>query len=73
MLIGADGASTSRVLRLLWPDTPPKRWTQVVVYRGLIPRDAVAALRRADGRPLDFNPIDAYTMDVRKNDYACPA
>jgi salicylate hydroxylase len=69
VLIGADGIN-SHVLRLLWPDTPPKRWTQVVVYRGLIPRDAVAALRHADGRPLDFNPIDAYTMDVRKNDYA---
>jgi salicylate hydroxylase len=69
VLIGADGIN-SKVLRLLWPDTPPKRWTQVVVYRGLIPRDAVAALRKADGSPLDFNPIDAYTMDVRKNDYA---
>jgi salicylate hydroxylase len=69
VLIGADGINSS-VLRLLWPDTPPKRWTQVVVYRGLIPRDAVAALRKADGSPLDFNPIDSYTMDVRKNDYA---
>src|SRR6476660_6726769 len=48
VLIGADGIN-SRVLRLLWPDTPPKRWTQVVVYRGLIPRDAVAVLRHEDG------------------------
>jgi len=69
VLIGADGLN-STVLRLLWPDTPPKRWTYVVVYRGMIPRAAVAALKRADGSPLDFNPIDAYTMDVRKNDVA---
>ena len=69
VLIGADGVN-STVLRLLWPDAPPKRWTEVVVYRGLIPRDAVAALRKRDGSPLDFNPIDAYTMDVRKNDFA---
>jgi salicylate hydroxylase len=69
VLIGADGVN-STVLRLLWPDAPPKRWTEVVVYRGLIRRDAVAALRKRDGSPLDFNPIDAYTMDVRKNDFA---
>ena len=69
VLIGADGIN-SAVLRLLWPATPPKRWTEVVVYRGLIPRDAVAALRKRDGSPLDFNPIDSYTMDVRKNEFA---
>ena len=69
VLVGADGIN-STVLRLLWPDAPPKRWTEVVVYRGLIPRDAVAGLRKRDGSPLDFNPIDAYTMDVRKNDVA---
>jgi 2-polyprenyl-6-methoxyphenol hydroxylase-like FAD-dependent oxidoreductase len=69
VLIGADGIN-SAVLRLLWPATPPKRWTEVVVYRGLIPRDAIAALRKRDGRPLDFNPIDSYTMDVRKNEFA---
>jgi salicylate hydroxylase len=69
VLIGADGIN-SKVLRLLWPNTPPKRWTQVVVYRGLAPRDAIASLRKADGSALDYNPIDSYTMDVRKNDYA---
>jgi salicylate hydroxylase len=69
VLIGADGIN-SKVLRLLWPEAPPKRWTEVVVYRGLAPRAAIAALRRADGSPLDFNPIDSYTMDVRKNDRA---
>ncbi len=69
VLIGADGIN-SKVLRLLWPNTPPKRWTQVVVYRGLAPRAAIASLRKADGSPLDYNPIDSYTMDVSKNDYA---
>ncbi len=69
VLIGADGIN-SKVLRLQWPDTPPKRWTQVVVYRGLTPRDAVAALRKADGSPLDYNPIDSYSMDVRRSAFA---
>jgi salicylate hydroxylase len=69
VLVGADGIN-SKVLRLLWPNTPPKRWTQVVVYRGLAPRAAIASLRKADGSPLDYNPIDYYAMDVRKNDYA---
>jgi len=69
VLIGADGLN-SKVLQLVWPNTPPKRWTQVVVYRGLIRRDAVAALRKPDGRPLDYNPIDSNTMDLRKSDYA---
>ena len=45
VLVGADGIN-SKVLRLLWPNTPPKRWTQVVVYRGLIARDRVAALKK---------------------------
>ena len=35
VLIGADGVN-SRVLRLVWPDTPPRRWTYVTCYRGLI-------------------------------------
>jgi salicylate hydroxylase len=69
VVVGADGLN-SKVLRLLWPNTPPKRWTQVVVYRGLAPRAAIASLRKADGGPLDYNPIDYYTMDVIKNDYA---
>ena len=47
VLIGADGIN-SKVLRLLWPNTPPKRWTQVVVYRGLIPRDI--GCRAQEGR-----------------------
>jgi salicylate hydroxylase len=69
VLIGADGLN-SRVLQLLWPRTPPKRWTQVVVYRGLIRRDKVEALKKADGTKLDHNPIDSYTMDVRRSAYA---
>jgi salicylate hydroxylase len=69
VLIGADGLN-SRVLQLMWPNTPPKRWTQVVVYRGLIPRDVVARLRKADGSRLDHNPIDSYTMDFRRSTYA---
>jgi salicylate hydroxylase len=69
VLIGADGIN-SKVLQLLWPRTPPKRWTQVVVYRGLIRREVVAALKKADLTPLDYNPIDSYTMDVRRSAYA---
>jgi len=69
VLIGADGLN-SKVLQLQWPETPPRRWTQVVIYRGLIPRAAVAALTKADGSPLDHNPIDSFSMDVRKNGYA---
>jgi salicylate hydroxylase len=69
VLIGADGIN-SKVLQLVWPHTPPKRWTEVVVYRGLIGRDTVAALKKADGNPADYNPIDSYTMDVRRSPYA---
>ena len=69
VLIGADGLN-SKVLQLQWPHTPPRRWTQVVIYRGLIPRATVAALKKADGSPLDHHPIDSYSMDVRKNGYA---
>lgn len=67
VLIGSDGIN-STVLDQLWPDAPPRRWTECVCYRGLIPREKVAALRKLDGSPLDFNPIDALSMDVRKND-----
>ena len=55
VLIGADGIN-SKVLRLLWPNTPPKRWTQVVVYRGLAPRAAIASLRKADGSAARLQP-----------------
>lgn len=69
VLIGADGIN-SKVLELQWPYTPPRRWTEVTVYRGLIKREDVAALRKADGNPLDNNPVDSFSMDVRKNPYA---
>lgn len=69
LLIGADGIN-SRVLDAVWPDAPPRRWTEVVCYRGLIPREQVRALRKADGSPLNHNPIDSFSMDSRKNDYA---
>jgi salicylate hydroxylase len=68
VLVGADGVN-SRVLQLRWPDAKPRRWTGVSCYRGLIPRDKVAGLRKPDGSPMDNNPIDAYTMDVIKNDH----
>lgn len=69
VLFGADGVN-SKVLELVWPDAPPKRWTEVVCYRGLIPRERVAALRKADGNPLDHNPVDSFSMDTRKNKFA---
>lgn len=69
VLIGADGIN-SKTLRLQWPDTPPRRWTEVTVYRGLIPRDKVAQLTKSDGSAMDNNPIDSFSMDVRKHPYA---
>jgi salicylate hydroxylase len=68
VLVGADGMN-SKVLQLCWPDAKPRRWTGVSCYRGLIPRDKVAGLRKPDGSAMDNNPIDAYTMDVIKNDH----
>ena len=69
VIVGADGAN-SKVQRLVWPNEKPRRWTEVVCYRGLIPRDKVAGIRKADGSPMDNNPIDSFTMDVIKNDVA---
>ncbi len=69
VLVGADGMK-SKVLQLQWPHTAPPRWTEVTCYRGLIPRDKVAALTKADGTPLDYNPIDSFSMDARKHPHA---
>ena len=69
LLVGADGIN-SAVQELLWPDAPPRRWTEVTCFRGLIPRDKVAALTKEDGSPLDHNPINSFSMDARKNDTA---
>jgi salicylate hydroxylase len=66
LLIGADGVN-SQVLEAVWPGVSTKRWTEVVVYRGLAPRDKVAAARKPDGSPLDFNPIETMSMDSREN------
>ena len=65
LLIGADGVN-SRVLEAVWPGVSTKRWTEVVVYRGLVPRDKVAAARKPDGSPLDHNPIETMSMDTRE-------
>ncbi len=67
VLVGADGIN-SETLKLVWPSQRPRRWTEVTCYRGLIPREDVAALRKADGSPLDNNPIDSFTMDRHKTD-----
>jgi salicylate hydroxylase len=69
ILVGCDGAN-SKVLQLVWPNEKPRRWTEVVCYRGLIPRDKVAGIRKADGSPMNNNPIDSFSMDVIKNDVA---
>ena len=46
----------------------PKRWTEVTCFRGLIPRTVVASLRKADGSPLDHNPINSFSMDRHRTD-----
>ncbi len=67
VLIGADGIN-SRVLKLVWPDTPARRWTGALILRGLIRRERVEALRKLDGRPLDHNPVEAVCHDSYKHD-----
>jgi salicylate hydroxylase len=67
VLVAADGIN-SATLQLAWPNPRPKRWTEVTCFRGLIPRAAVAALRKADGSALDRNPIDSFSMDRHRND-----
>jgi 2-polyprenyl-6-methoxyphenol hydroxylase-like FAD-dependent oxidoreductase/predicted heme/steroid binding protein len=67
ILVGADGIN-SVTMQLAWPSPRPKRWTEVTCYRGLIPREAVASLRKADGSPLDNNPIHSFSMDRYKTD-----
>jgi salicylate hydroxylase len=67
VLVGADGIN-SATLQLAWPNPRPKRWTEVICFRGLIPRAAVASLRKADGSPLNHNPIDSFSMDRHRND-----
>ncbi len=69
LLIGADGVN-SQVLEAVWPGVSNKRWTEVTVYRGVVPRDKVATARKLDGSPLDHNPIDASSMDSRDHPYA---
>src|SRR6185437_1420635 len=67
VLVGADGIN-SATLQLAWPNPRPKRWTEVTCFRGLIPRAVVASLRKADGSPLDHNPINSFSMDRHRTD-----
>jgi 2-polyprenyl-6-methoxyphenol hydroxylase-like FAD-dependent oxidoreductase len=67
VLVGADGIN-SATLQLAWPNPRPRRWTEVTCFRGLIPRTVVASLRKADGSPLDHNPIKSFSMDRHRND-----
>ena len=68
VVIGADGLN-SRTRKFVYPEAPPRRWTFVVCYRGLIPRDKVAELTKEDGSPMDFNPINSSSMDARKSEF----
>lgn len=71
VLIGADGIN-SQVLKLVWPDTPPRRFTGSLIYRGVIRRETVATLRKRDGSPLDLNPMDGSFHDLyKRNDSLC--
>ncbi len=67
ILVGADGIN-SMTLQLAWPNPRRKRWTEVTCFRGLIPREDVKALRKSDGSPLDYNPIESFSMDRHKVD-----
>ncbi|WP_247455641.1 NAD(P)-binding protein [Bradyrhizobium sp. 166] len=67
LLVGADGIN-SATLQLAWPNSRPKRWTEVTCFRGLIPRTGVASLRKANGNPLDHNPINSFSMDRHRAD-----
>ncbi len=67
VLVGADGIN-SATLELVWPRLRPRRWTEVICFRGLIPRETVATLLTADGKPLKNNPIDSFSMDRYKTD-----
>ncbi len=67
ILVGADGIN-SATLQLAWPSSRPRRWTGVTCFRGLIPRETVVSLRKADGSPLDNNPIHSFSMDRHKTD-----
>lgn len=69
VVVGADGIN-SKVREAILPDAPPKRWTYVTCYRGLIPRAKVAELTKEDGSQMDFNPINSFSMDSRKNKFA---
>ena len=68
VVIGADGLN-SITRKFVYPEAPPRRWTFVVCYRGLIPREEVAKLTKEDGSPMDFNPIDSKSMDARKSEF----
>jgi salicylate hydroxylase len=68
VVVGADGLH-SRTREFVYPEAPPKRWTYVVCYRGLIPREEVAKLTKEDGSPMDYNPIDSASMDARKTEF----
>jgi salicylate hydroxylase len=68
VVIGADGLN-SKTRPFVYPGAPPRRWTFVVCYRGLIPREKVAKLTKEDGSPMDYNPIDSSSMDARKSEF----
>ena len=68
LVIGADGLN-SVTRQFVYPAAPPRRWTFVVCYRGLIPREEVAKLTKEDGSPMDYNPIDSASMDARKTEF----
>ncbi len=68
LVIGADGLN-SVTRKFVYPDAPPRRWTFVVCYRGVIPREQVAKLTKEDGSPMDYNPIDSKSMDARKTEF----
>ncbi|MBN06820.1 MAG: monooxygenase [Rhodospirillaceae bacterium] len=67
ILVGADGIN-SATLELLWPHPRPRRWTEVICFRGLIPKRDVSELRTVEGKPLKNNPINSYSMDRYKTD-----
>jgi salicylate hydroxylase len=67
VVLGADGIN-SETLKLVFPDTPERRFTGALIYRGLIHRDRVATLTTPDGGPLGIDCMGSIHDTFRADD-----